>query len=109
MQPTTPAPQEPTLAQKQAQLAENLAKADRALARRLAKAAPPPPSKAVTHEDHILEATDDILRVSAGLQSFLTLLDLQSDVIPQSIGLHALLLPLKRQLDDSADRLQALV
>ena len=77
MQSNTPAPQEPTLAQKQAQLAENLAKIGRAQARRHAKAAPPPPSKAVTLEDHILEATDDILRVSAGLQSFLTLLDLQ--------------------------------
>ncbi|CAN7755882.1 DUF1484 family protein [Cupriavidus necator] len=109
MQPTTPAPKEPTLAQKQAQLAENLAKVDRAQARRQAKAAPPPPSKAVTLEDHILEATDHILRVSAGLQSFLTLLELQSDTIPQSIGLHALLLPLKQQLVDTADRLQALV
>lgn len=109
MQPTNPAPQEPTLAQKQAQLAENLAKIDRAQARRQAKAAPPPPSKAVTLEDHILEATDDILRVSAGLQSFLTLLELQSDTIPQGIGFHALLLPLKQQLVDTADRLQALV
>ena len=109
MQPTTPAPQEPTLAQKQAQPAESLAKVDRAQARRQAKAAPPPPSKAVTLEDHILEATDDILRVSAGLQSFLTLLELQSDTIPQGIGLHALLLPLKQQLVDTADRLQALV
>jgi len=110
MQSTTPAaPQEPTLAQKQAQLAENLAKIDRAQTRRHAKAAPPPPSKAVTFEDHILEATDDILRVSAGLQSFLTLLELQSDTIPHGIGLHALLLPLKQQLVDSADRLQALV
>ncbi|AEI75391.1 hypothetical protein CNE_1c00220 [Cupriavidus necator N-1] len=109
MTSTTPAPQEPTLAQKQAQLAENLAKIDRAQARRHAKAAPPPPSKAVTLEDHILEATDDILRVSAGLQSFLTLLELQSDTIPQGIGLHALLLPLKQQLVDTADRLQALV
>lgn len=108
MQSTTPAPQEPTLAQK-AQLAENLAKVDRAQARPRAKAAPPPPSKTVTLEEQILEATDDILRVSAGLQSFLSLLDLQSDTIPQGIGLHALLLPLKQQLDESADRLQALV
>lgn len=52
---------------------------------------------------------DDILRVSVGLQSFLTLLDLQSDTIPQGIGLHALLLPLKQQLDESANRLQALL
>src|SRR5947209_7403498 len=109
MESTTPAPQEPTLAQKQAQLAENLAKADRALARRLAKTAPPPPSKAVTLEEHILEATDDILRVSAGLQTVLTMLELQSDTIPQSIGLHALLLPLKQLLIESADRLQGLV
>ncbi|SOY85130.1 DUF1484 family protein [Cupriavidus taiwanensis] len=109
MTSTTPASQEPTLAQKQAQLAENLAKADRALARRFAKTAPLPPSKAVTLEDHILEATDDILRVSAGLQSVLTLLDLQAGDIPESIGLHALLLPLKQQLDQSANRLQSLV
>ncbi|WP_439669925.1 DUF1484 family protein [Cupriavidus necator] len=40
MQSNTPAPQEPTLAQKQAQLAENLAKIDRAQARHHAK--PPP-------------------------------------------------------------------
>ncbi|NSX17878.1 DUF1484 family protein, partial [Cupriavidus taiwanensis] len=71
--------------------------------------APPPPAKAVPPGDQILEATDDILCVSAGLQSFLTLLELQSDTIPQSIGLHALLLPLKQQLVDTADRLQALV
>ena len=109
MQPTTPAPQEPTLAQKQAQLVENLAKADRAQFRRRAKAIPPQPSKAATLEDHILEASDDLLRVSAGLQSVLTLLDLQAGDIPDSIGLHALLSPLKRQIDQSADRLQALV
>ncbi|MDK2658674.1 DUF1484 family protein [Cupriavidus consociatus] len=30
------------------------------------------------------------MRVSAGLQSALTLLDLQSDSIPECIGLHAL-------------------
>ncbi|SPK73999.1 conserved protein of unknown function [Cupriavidus taiwanensis] len=106
---TTPAPQEPTLAQKQAQLAENLAKADRAQFRRRAKAAPPQPSKAVTIEDHILEASDDLLRASAGLQSVLTLLDLQAGDIPDSIGLHALLSPLKQQIDQNADRLQALV
>ncbi|SOZ14640.1 conserved hypothetical protein [Cupriavidus taiwanensis] len=106
---TTPAPQEPTLAQKQAQLAENLAKADCAQFRRRAKANPPPPSKAVTLEDHILEASDDLLRVSAGLQSVLTLLDLQAGDIPDSIGLHALLSPLKRQIDQNVDRLQALV
>ncbi|MBP0621997.1 DUF1484 domain-containing protein [Cupriavidus consociatus] len=109
MTSTTPAPQELTLAQKQAQLAENLAKTDRAQFRRQAKAAPPPPSKAVTLEDHILEVTDDILRVSAGLQSALTLLDLQSDSIPECIGLHALLSPLRQQLIESSDRLQALV
>ncbi|MGX6569304.1 DUF1484 family protein [Cupriavidus necator] len=43
MQSNTPAPQEPTLAQKQAQLAENLAKIDRAQARHHAK--PPPPAQ----------------------------------------------------------------
>ncbi|MBP0635181.1 DUF1484 family protein [Cupriavidus sp. AcVe19-6a] len=109
MQPTIPSPQEATLAQKQAQLAENLAKADRAQFRRRAKSTPPPPSKAVTLEDHILETSDDLLRVSAGLQSVLTLLDLQAGDIPDSIGLHALLSPLKRQIDQSADRLQTLV
>ncbi|SOZ51254.1 conserved hypothetical protein [Cupriavidus taiwanensis] len=40
---------------------------------------------------------------------YLTLLDLQSDSIPECIGLHALLSPLRQQLIESADRLQALV
>jgi hypothetical protein len=104
-----PSPQDPTLAQKQAQLAQNLSKADRALARRLAKTTLPPPSTPVTLEDHILETSDDLLRVSAGLRSVLTLLDLQSDDIPDCMGLHALLLPLKQQIDGNADRLQGLV
>lgn len=34
---------------------------------------------------------------------------MQIDTMPQGIGLHALLLPLKQQLDESANRLQALV
>ncbi|CAG2132138.1 hypothetical protein LMG31506_00973 [Cupriavidus yeoncheonensis] len=109
MQPTTPVPEDPTLAQKQAQLAQNLAKADRALARRLAKTTLPPPSTPVTLEDHILETSDDLLRISAGLRSVLTLLDFQSDDIPDCMGLYALLLPLKQQIDQNADRLQALV
>nr|WP_236901401.1 DUF1484 domain-containing protein [Cupriavidus necator] len=41
------------------------------MARRLAKTTPSPRSKAVTLEEHILEVTDDILRLSAGLQSAL--------------------------------------
>ncbi|MFC4522625.1 DUF1484 family protein [Cupriavidus pinatubonensis] len=49
------------------------------------------------------------MRVSAGLSSVLTLLDLQSDAIPNYMGLHALLLPLKEQIDRNVDRLQALV
>jgi hypothetical protein len=76
---------------------------------RRAKAAPPQPSKAVTLEGYILEASDDLLRVRAGLQSVLTLLGLQAGDIPDSIGLHALLSPLKQQIDRNADRLQALV
>ena len=87
----------------------NLAKADRALARRLARTTLPPPSTPVTLEDHILEASDDLLRISAGLRSVLTLLRLQSDDSPDCMGLHALLLPLKDQIDENADRLQALV
>lgn len=109
MQPTTPIPQDPFLAQKEAQLAQNLAKADRALARRLARTTLPPPRTPVTLEDHILEASDDLLRISAGLRSVLTLLRLQSDDSPDCMGLHALLLPLKEHIDDNADRLQALV
>ncbi|MGY2492011.1 DUF1484 family protein [Cupriavidus sp. CP313] len=54
MQPTTPAPQHFALAQKQAQLTQNLAVADRALARRLARTTLPP---VVTLEDHILETS----------------------------------------------------
>ena len=105
----TPAPPEPTRAPKQAQLAENRAQVDRAQLRRRAQAAPPQPSKAVTLEDRILEVSDDLLRVSAGFQSVLTLLDLQAGDVPDSIGLHALLSPLTRQIDQCADRLQALV
>ena len=67
------------------------------------------PPAVITLKGHILEASDDLLRISAGLQSVLTLLDLQSEACPESIGLHALLLPLKQQIDKSADRLQALV
>ncbi|NOV26482.1 DUF1484 family protein [Cupriavidus necator] len=109
MQSTTPAPQEPVLAQKPTQLAENLAKAHRVQARRRTKAAPLVPSSVITLEDHILEITNDILRVSAGLESFLTLLDLQCDTTTQGVGLHALLSPLRKQLDESVCRLQALV
>ncbi|MFJ4292273.1 DUF1484 family protein [Cupriavidus sp. NPDC089707] len=109
MQSTNRAPQEPTLTQDQAELASSRSKADRALARRLAGTVPPPSVKSVTIEEHILQASDDLLRVSAGFESVLTLLDLQSDTCAGSIGLHALLLPLKQQIDKSADRLQALV
>ncbi|WP_116329724.1 DUF1484 family protein [Cupriavidus taiwanensis] len=59
---------------KQAQLAENLAKAEPR------SGLPPrqnhfvPPTTPVTPESHILETSDDLLRVSAGLRSVLTLL-----------------------------------
>ncbi|SCB20952.1 DUF1484 family protein [Cupriavidus alkaliphilus] len=109
MQSTTPAPQEPVLAQKPTQLAENLDKVDRVQPRCRTKVAPRAPSSGTTLEDHILEVTDDLLRVSAGLESFLTLLDLQCDTTTQGVGLHALLSPLKEQLDESVSRLQALV
>ncbi|QEZ44911.1 DUF1484 family protein [Cupriavidus oxalaticus] len=109
MQSTSRAPQEPTLIQDQAELASSRAKADRTLARRLAGTAPPSFSKTVSIEEHIVQASDDLLRISAGFQSVLTLLDLQSDTRVESIGLHALLLPLKQQIDKNVDRLQALV
>ncbi|WP_035822138.1 DUF1484 family protein [Cupriavidus sp. SK-4] len=49
--------------------------------------------------------------VSSGLRASITHLEviMQIDTMPQGIGLHALLLPLKQQLDESANRLQALV
>ncbi|UDM53846.1 DUF1484 family protein [Cupriavidus sp. MP-37] len=109
MQSTTPAPQEPVLARKPTQLAENLDKDERVQARRRTKAAARAHSSGLALEDHILEITDDILRVSAGLESFLTLLDLQCDTTTQGVGLHALLSPLREQLDESVSRLQALV
>ncbi|WP_340523157.1 DUF1484 family protein [Cupriavidus necator] len=65
------------------------------MVRRQAKAAPPRPAKPPPSRT-----------TSSVLPDFL---ELQSDTIPQGIGLHALLLPLKQQLVDTADRLQALV
>ncbi|MCY1253774.1 hypothetical protein D9M68_148810 [compost metagenome] len=108
MQPTIPAPQEPTLAQKQAQLAENLAKADRALARCLARTAPHPAKASPSRTTSSKPVTTSCASAPAS-RSVLTLLDLQCGSVPESICLHALLSPLKQQLGQNADRLQSLV
>ncbi|MGO4330205.1 DUF1484 family protein [Cupriavidus sp. 2TAF22] len=59
-------------------------------------------------QETIQQSCDDLLRVSAGLESVLTLLELQAGEQAANSGLHALLSPLKRQLDQAVDRVQAL-
>jgi len=59
--------------------------------------------------DAILQSCDELLRVSAGLNSLLDLLEMRAAECHDSIGLHALLSPLKRQLDEAVDRVQELV
>ncbi|WP_454726270.1 MULTISPECIES: DUF1484 family protein [Cupriavidus] len=63
-----------------------------------------------THRSHetIQQTCHDLLRVSAGLESFLNLLELQAEEQAANNGLHALLAPLKQQLDQAVDRVQAL-
>lgn len=56
----------------------------------------------------IQQSCDDLIRVSAGLDSLLTLLELQAGEHAASNGLHALLAPLKQQLDQAVNRVQAL-
>lgn len=56
----------------------------------------------------IQQSCDDLLRVSAGLDSLLTLLELQAGEHATNNGLHALLAPLKQQLDHAVNRVQAL-
>ncbi|MDR3379952.1 DUF1484 family protein [Cupriavidus basilensis] len=46
----------------------------------------------------------ELLRVSAGLESLLNLLDLQAGEHARDSRLHALLTPLKQQLDQALDR-----
>ncbi|MCP3020341.1 DUF1484 family protein [Cupriavidus basilensis] len=58
-----------------------------------------------THET-IHQSCHDLLRVSAGLESLL--LQLQADEQAANNGLHALLAPLKQQLDQAVNRVQAL-
>ncbi|WP_454733268.1 MULTISPECIES: DUF1484 family protein [Cupriavidus] len=62
------------------------------------------------HRNHetIQQTCHDLLRVSAGLESFLNLLELQAEEQAANNGLHALLTPLKQQLDQAVDRVQAL-
>ncbi|MBB1634798.1 DUF1484 family protein [Cupriavidus sp. UME77] len=60
-----------------------------------------------THET-IHQSCHDLLRVSAGLESLLLLLELQADEQAANNGLHALLAPLKQQLDQAVNRVQAL-
>ncbi|WP_083383893.1 DUF1484 family protein [Cupriavidus sp. USMAHM13] len=61
-----------------------------------------------SHRDTILQSCDELLRVSAGLDALLTLLELQAGESFDSNGLHALLLPLKLQMDEAVDRVQSL-
>jgi hypothetical protein len=56
----------------------------------------------------IHQTCHDLLRVSAGLESLLLLLELQADEQAANNGLHALLAPLKQQLDHAVNRVQAL-
>lgn len=56
----------------------------------------------------IHQSCHDLLRVSAGLESLLLLLELQADEHAANNGLHALLAPLKQQLDQAVNRVQAL-
>jgi len=58
--------------------------------------------------DTILESCDELLRVSAGLNSLLDLLEMRAGECQESNGLHALLSPLKLQLDEAVDRIQEL-
>jgi len=58
--------------------------------------------------DTILESCDELLRVSAGLDALLALLELRAGESQNSDGLHALLLPLARQLNEAVDRIQEL-
>ncbi|MDF3840059.1 DUF1484 family protein [Cupriavidus basilensis] len=56
----------------------------------------------------IEQSCHELLRVSAGLESLLILLELQAGEHVGNNGLHALLAPLKQQLDEAVDRVQAL-
>lgn len=96
---------EQTSKAKQSHLAENLARADQARARRRTPTSPPLFPQPVTQQDHIIAVCDDLLRLGAGLQAVLNLLDLQGDVAIECAGLHALLAPLKQQVDHSANQL----
>ncbi|MCY0857125.1 DUF1484 family protein [Cupriavidus sp. D39] len=55
----------------------------------------------------IHQSCHELLRVSAGLESLLVLLELQAGERAGNCGLHALLAPLKQQLDHVVDRVQA--
>nr|WP_092138358.1 DUF1484 family protein [Cupriavidus sp. YR651] len=87
------------------QISKRPARGGRPLVRRVATNAPDPSALPVTQQDHIIAVCDDLLRLGAGLQAVLNLLDLQGDVAIECAGLHALLAPLKQQVDHSANQL----
>ncbi|WP_432259049.1 DUF1484 family protein [Cupriavidus sp. TMH.W2] len=53
----------------------------------------------------VMEGCDALLRVSAGMQSILTLLDLEEESA-DALGLHCLLAPLKARLDQAINLIQ---
>lgn len=59
------------------------------------------------NHEAIQQSCDELLRVSAGLESLLILLELQAGDHAGHSGLHALLAPLKQQLDQAVNRVQA--
>ncbi|WP_454725821.1 MULTISPECIES: DUF1484 family protein [Cupriavidus] len=61
-----------------------------------------------TVRDATLESCDALLRVSAALESVLAMLDQQREDTTLGLGLHALLLPQKVQLDLAVGRIQGM-
>jgi len=61
-----------------------------------------------TVRDATLESCDALLRVSAALESVLAMLDQQREDSTFGLGLHALLLPQKAQLDLAVGRIQGM-
>ncbi|WP_420995694.1 DUF1484 family protein [Cupriavidus sp. 30B13] len=55
------------------------------------------------------DGCDTLLRVSAGLGAVLRLLEGDDIACVDSLGVHSLLAPLKRQLDSAANRMQGMI
>lgn len=56
--------------------------------------------------ESVMASCDKLLRVSAGLETILSLLELREDSSGDSLGLHCLLTPLKDQLDHAINQIQ---